>query len=143
MHDACFGAQGYAFGVLSAFLSALAAVYTEWVMKRNADSLYWQNMQLYSFGVAFNALGLLAGDLRSGAAPVLAANITMSRRAPNRVSSTVHAWHCDSQRCWDLCMYNINGRCSNMAPGALYWGNSPLACRPTPWVCLWTCCMTC
>ena len=52
--------------MLSAFLSALAAVYTEWVMKRNADSLFWQNMQLYSFGVAFNALGLLAGDLRSG-----------------------------------------------------------------------------
>ncbi len=34
--------QGYLFGLLSAFLSALAAVYTEWVMKRNNDSLYWQ-----------------------------------------------------------------------------------------------------
>ena len=65
--QALFCAQGYAFGVLSAFLSALAAVYTEWVMKRNSDSLYWQNMQLYTFGVAFNALGLVAGDLRSGA----------------------------------------------------------------------------
>ena len=54
------------FGVLSAFLSALAAVYTEWVMKRNNDSLYWQNMQLYTFGVAFNALGLIVGDLRAG-----------------------------------------------------------------------------
>ena len=58
--------QGYMFGVLSAFLSALAAVYTEWVMKRNNDSLYWQNMQLYTFGVAFNALGLIVGDLRAG-----------------------------------------------------------------------------
>ncbi|CAL8470883.1 g10425 [Coccomyxa elongata] len=57
---------GYLFGVLSAFLSAIAAVYTEWVMKRNSDSLYWQNMQLYSFGVAFNALGLSLGDLRTG-----------------------------------------------------------------------------
>ncbi len=56
------------FGVLSAFLSALAAVYTEWVMKRNNDSLYWQNMQLYTFGVAFNAFGLIVGDLRSGEA---------------------------------------------------------------------------
>lgn len=62
-------AQGYLFGVLSAFLSALAAVYTEWVMKRNSDSLYWQNMQLYSFGVAFNALGLTLGNLRQGWPP--------------------------------------------------------------------------
>ncbi len=38
----CFLIQGYLFGLLSAFLSALAAVYTEWVMKRNNDSLYWQ-----------------------------------------------------------------------------------------------------
>lgn len=58
--------QGYALGTLSAFLSALAAVYTEWVMKRTSDSLYWQNMQLYSFGVVFNALGLTIGDVRSG-----------------------------------------------------------------------------
>ena len=36
-------------------------------MKRNSDSLYWQNMQLYTFGVAFNALGLILGDLRAGA----------------------------------------------------------------------------
>ena len=62
-------AQGYAFGVLSAFLSALAAVYTEWVMKQNNDSLYWQNMQLYTFGVAFNAFGLSLADFRSGARP--------------------------------------------------------------------------
>ena len=47
-------------------MSAVAAVYTEWVMKRNNDSLYWQNMQLYTFGVAFNAFGLILGDLRAG-----------------------------------------------------------------------------
>ena len=47
-------------------LSALAAVYTEWAMKHNNDSLYWQNMQLYSFGVAFNALGLTINDIRTG-----------------------------------------------------------------------------
>jgi len=57
---------GYMFGVLSAFLSALAAVYTEWVMKRNDDSLYWQNMQLYSFGVVFNGMGLVLGNLSRG-----------------------------------------------------------------------------
>mmetsp|Transcript_20867 Transcript_20867/g.62797 ORF Transcript_20867/g.62797 Transcript_20867/m.62797 type:complete len:334 (+) Transcript_20867:371-1372(+) len=58
--------EGYLFGLLSAFLSAFAAVYTEWVMKRNNDSLYWQNIQLYSFGVLFNGLGLTMSDFMSG-----------------------------------------------------------------------------
>ena len=59
--------------MLSAFLSAVAAVYTEWVMKQNNDSLFWQNMQLYTFGVAFNALGLSLADFRSGARPAVCA----------------------------------------------------------------------
>ena len=63
--------QGYLFGLLSAFLSALAAVYTEWVMKRNNDSLYWQNIQLYTFGVIFNGLGLTVNNLRSGMLPLI------------------------------------------------------------------------
>jgi hypothetical protein len=50
--------QGYLFGLLSALLSAVAAVYTEWIMKSNNDSLYWQNCLLYGFGVAFNGVGL-------------------------------------------------------------------------------------
>ena len=48
-------------------LSALAAVYTEWALKRNSDSLYWQNMQLYSWGFLCNAVGLTINDLRQGA----------------------------------------------------------------------------
>jgi UDP-sugar transporter A1/2/3 len=40
--------QGYLLGILSACLSALAGVYTEYLMKKNQDSLYWQNMQLYA-----------------------------------------------------------------------------------------------
>ena len=59
--------QGYALAGISALLSALAAVYTEWALKRNADSLYWQNMQLYSWGFACNAAGLTINDLRQGA----------------------------------------------------------------------------
>jgi len=51
--------QGYIFGLLSALLSAVAAVYTEWILKKNNDTLYWQNVQLYGFGVIFNGLGLL------------------------------------------------------------------------------------
>mmetsp|Transcript_52444 Transcript_52444/g.166801 ORF Transcript_52444/g.166801 Transcript_52444/m.166801 type:complete len:327 (+) Transcript_52444:194-1174(+) len=58
--------EGYMLGLLSAFLSALAAVYTEYIMKRNDDSLYWQNMQLYGFGVLFNALRLTFDDINNG-----------------------------------------------------------------------------
>ena len=48
--DSLFSAplQGYMLGILSAFLSALAGVYTEYLMKKNNDSLYWQNVQLYT-----------------------------------------------------------------------------------------------
>lgn len=58
--------QGYFFGAISAFLSALAAVYTEWVMKRNDDSLHWQNIQLYSFGILFNGMGLVVNNISAG-----------------------------------------------------------------------------
>ena len=50
--------QGYIYGCVSALLSAVAAVYTEWVLKKNNDTLYWQNMLLYGFGAAFNFLNL-------------------------------------------------------------------------------------
>ncbi|KAK4379196.1 hypothetical protein RND71_001058 [Anisodus tanguticus] len=58
--------QGYLFGVLSACLSALAGVYTEFLMKKNNDSLYWQNVQLYTFGSIFNMGRLLMDNVRSG-----------------------------------------------------------------------------
>ncbi|KAK4339363.1 hypothetical protein RND71_040825 [Anisodus tanguticus] len=58
--------QGYLFGVLSACLSALAGVYTEFLMKKNNDSMYWQNVQLYTFGSIFNMGRLLMDDFRSG-----------------------------------------------------------------------------
>ena len=49
--DSLFSApiQGYMFGLLSACLSALAGVYTEYLMKKNNDTLYWQNVQLYTY----------------------------------------------------------------------------------------------
>ncbi|KAI9072529.1 hypothetical protein K1719_045488 [Acacia pycnantha] len=58
--------QGYMLGVLSACLSALAGVYTEFLMKKNNDSLYWQNVQLYTFGAIFNMARLLLDDFRGG-----------------------------------------------------------------------------
>lgn len=39
--------QGCSLAVLSAWLSAAAGVYTEFLMKRNSDSIFWQNLQLY------------------------------------------------------------------------------------------------
>ena len=47
------------YGVVSALLSAVAAVYTEWVLKKNNDTLYWQNMLLYGFGACFNFANLV------------------------------------------------------------------------------------
>ncbi|RZB49697.1 CMP-sialic acid transporter 1 isoform C [Glycine soja] len=66
--DSLFSApiQGYMLGVLSACLSALAGIYTEFLMKKNNDSLYWQNIQLYTFGTLFNMARLLADDFRGG-----------------------------------------------------------------------------
>jgi len=58
--------EGYALGVLSACLSALAGVYTEYVMKRVDDNLYWQNVQLYGFGVLFNGARLVMDDVNAG-----------------------------------------------------------------------------
>ncbi|URE36205.1 hypothetical protein MUK42_34436 [Musa troglodytarum] len=74
--DSLFSApiQGYMFGLLSACLSALAGVYTEYLMKKNNDTLYWQNVQLYtyialsavSFGAIFNMARLMMDDFRVG-----------------------------------------------------------------------------
>ncbi|XP_074264957.1 CMP-sialic acid transporter 1-like [Silene latifolia] len=66
--DSLFSApiQGYMLGILSACLSALAGVYTEFLMKKNNDSLYWQNVQLYTFGALFNLARLVVDDFRSG-----------------------------------------------------------------------------
>ncbi|MBA0743653.1 hypothetical protein Gogos_006315 [Gossypium gossypioides] len=66
--DSLFSApiQGYMLGILSACLSALAGVYTEFLMKKNNDSLFWQNIQLYTFGSIFNMARLVVDDFRGG-----------------------------------------------------------------------------
>lgn len=58
--------MGYVFGVVSALLSALGAVYTEWVLKKNNDTLYWQNTLLYGFGALFNGINLYHSKMQSG-----------------------------------------------------------------------------
>ncbi|RXH78147.1 hypothetical protein DVH24_040118 [Malus domestica] len=73
--DSLFSApiQGYMLGILSACMSALAGVYTEFLMKKNNDSLYWQNsgkkksvqwQSFYRFGVIFNVARLGFDDFR-------------------------------------------------------------------------------
>lgn len=58
--------SGRFFGYLSAiacvFLSATMGVFTEMYMKGNRASIHFQNLQLYAFGVAANALALLWRD---------------------------------------------------------------------------------
>jgi len=67
--------QGYALGVANALLSAFAGVYTEYLMKKNEDTIHWQNIQLYAFGVLFNIIRLTCDDIRNdfhhGAWPII------------------------------------------------------------------------
>eukprot|EP00850_Spirogloea_muscicola_P002198 SM000008S22287 [mRNA] locus=s8:865672:868188:- [translate_table: standard] len=65
MEGAVFQApvEGYALAVLMACLSAAAGVYAEYLMKSSNDSIYWQNLQLYSCGVVSNVLILTARDV--------------------------------------------------------------------------------
>jgi UDP-sugar transporter A1/2/3 len=41
-------------------------VYTEFLLKKNNDNLYWQNVQLYGFGALFNAMRLTYDDVNAG-----------------------------------------------------------------------------
>mmetsp|Transcript_934 Transcript_934/g.3017 ORF Transcript_934/g.3017 Transcript_934/m.3017 type:complete len:333 (-) Transcript_934:1080-2078(-) len=56
---------GYLLGAASACLSAAAGIYTEFLLKKNNDNLYWQNCQLYGFGIVFNAVNLSLIDIRN------------------------------------------------------------------------------
>jgi len=49
--------------VLSSLLSALGGIYNEKLLKgRPSSSIHWQNIQMYVWGVAFNALGAFMKD---------------------------------------------------------------------------------
>ncbi|KAH7465787.1 CMP-sialic acid transporter 1 [Phytophthora ramorum] len=51
---------GLLLALVGVTLSSCASVFTEWTLKRQADcSFLWQSVQMYGFGVLFNALGLL------------------------------------------------------------------------------------
>lgn len=56
--------RGMLLSMVSCLLSAFGGIYSEKLLKdRAADSIHWQNIQLYSWGVFFNLLGVLAnGD---------------------------------------------------------------------------------
>lgn len=43
-------------------LSSLAGIYSEQLLKGSSDSIHWQNIQLYSWGVVFNLAGMFVQD---------------------------------------------------------------------------------
>ena len=55
--------KGYVLGLADACCSAAGAVYTEFLMKRNDDTIHWQNVQMYSFGLLFNVVRLTGEDV--------------------------------------------------------------------------------
>ncbi|CAL6329245.1 unnamed protein product [Bathycoccus prasinos] len=60
-----FSAFGYFLGIGDAVLSALGGVYVEFVFKKNInDSIHWQNLQMYAFGLLFNSARLTYLDFR-------------------------------------------------------------------------------
>ena len=60
-----FSAFGYFLGIGDAILSALGGVYVEFVFKKNLnDSIHWQNLQMYAFGLLFNSARLTYLDFR-------------------------------------------------------------------------------
>lgn len=57
---------GVLLSVISCVLSAFGGIYSEKLLKdKPKDSIHWQNIQLYSWGIAFNLLGVF---LHSGTA---------------------------------------------------------------------------
>ncbi|EGZ09346.1 hypothetical protein PHYSODRAFT_525276 [Phytophthora sojae] len=53
-------ALGLSLALVGVTLSSCASVFAEWTLKRQADCPFlWQSLQMYGFGVLFNALGLL------------------------------------------------------------------------------------
>ena len=55
--------HGLVLSLISSLLSAFGGIYSEKLLKkRPSASIHWQNMQLYAWGVAFNALGFAIKD---------------------------------------------------------------------------------
>ena len=58
-----YAAIGAMLSVLSSMLSALGGIYNEKLLKgQPSASIHWQNIQMYVWGVAFNALGAYLKD---------------------------------------------------------------------------------
>mmetsp|Transcript_63473 Transcript_63473/g.182201 ORF Transcript_63473/g.182201 Transcript_63473/m.182201 type:complete len:337 (-) Transcript_63473:171-1181(-) len=51
--------------VIGCMLSALGGIYSEKLLKDKAkDSIHWQNIQLYSWGILFNLIGTIVNDVQ-------------------------------------------------------------------------------
>ena len=83
--------------VLSSLLSALGGIYNEKLLKgRPSSSIHWQNIQMYVWGVAFNALGAYMKD---GTSMACLGCCTALRRARGRSSSATRSTAWPSPRC--------------------------------------------
>lgn len=59
-HDSVIGLL---FAVVSCLLSAFGGVYSEKLLKdQPKDSIHWQNIQLYAWGILFNMVGMLVNN---------------------------------------------------------------------------------
>jgi len=55
---------GVSLMLLSCLLSAFGGIFSEFLLKKDkSQSIHWQNVQLYVYGVGFNTLGLLGRDV--------------------------------------------------------------------------------
>lgn len=58
---------GFCLSTISSFLSALGGIYNEKLLKkRPSHSIHWQNLQMYVWGVLFNAVAYWLKDGRAG-----------------------------------------------------------------------------
>ena len=56
---------GFLLSLVSSMLSALGGIYSEKLLKgRPSASIHWQNIQLYTWGILFNAVGVFMRDRR-------------------------------------------------------------------------------
>ncbi|ETP10678.1 hypothetical protein F441_13722 [Phytophthora nicotianae CJ01A1] len=64
--DSQYMALGLCLALVGVTLSSCASVFAEWTLKRQSGCPFlWQSVQMYGFGVLFNALGLVLVDGKS------------------------------------------------------------------------------
>lgn len=55
--------MGYVLVLTQCTISAVASIYTEWLLKRSSQSIYLQNLQMYVYGTLFGLAALASKGL--------------------------------------------------------------------------------